>query len=90
MEILADFIFLGPKITADGDCSYEIKRCLRVGRKALTKLDSILKSRDFTLLTKVHVLKALFFPVVMYGCESYRTLSAEELMLLNCGIGEDS
>ena len=90
MEILADFIFLGPKITADGDCSYEIKRCLRVGRKALTKLDSILKSRDFTLQTKVHVLKALFFPVVMYGCESYRTLSAEELMLLNCGIGEDS
>ena len=70
MEILADFIFLGSKITADGDCSYEIKRCLLVGRKAMTKLDSILKSRDFTLLTKVYVLKALFFPVVMYGCES--------------------
>ena len=70
MEILADFISLGSKITADGDCSYGIKRCLLVGRKAMTKLDSILKSRDFTLLTKVYVLKALFFPVVMYGCES--------------------
>ena len=70
MEILAVFIFLGSKITADGDCSHEIKRFLLVGRKAMTKLDSILKSRDFTLLTEVHVVKALCFPVVMYGCES--------------------
>ena len=67
MEILADFIFLGSKITADGDCSYEIKRFLLVGRKAMRKLDSILKSRDFTLLTKVRLVKAMVFPVVMYG-----------------------
>ena len=70
MEIVLDFIFLGFKITADGDCSHEIKRCLLLGRKAMMILDSILKSRDITLPTKVHVLKAMVFPVVMYGCES--------------------
>ena len=70
METVIDFIFLGSKITADGDCSHEIKRCLPLGRKAMTKLDSILKSRGITLLTKVHRVKAMVFPVVMYGCES--------------------
>ena len=79
----------GSKITADGDCSHEIKRHLLLGRKIMTNLDSILKSRDITLLTKVHLAKAMVFPVVMYGCESW-TVSAEELMLLNCGVGEDS
>ena len=88
--IVADFIFLGSKITGDGDCSHEIKRCLLLGRKIMTTLDSILKSRDITLLTKVLLTKAMAFPVVMYGCESWTLkLSAEELMLLNCGIGED-
>ena len=89
---VADFIFLGSKITADGDCSHEIKRCLLLGRKAMTILDSILKSRDMTLLTKVHLVKAMVFPVVMYRCESWtvKKLSAKELMLLNCGVGEDS
>ena len=88
---MADFIFLGSKITADGDC-HEIKRRLLLGRKAMTNLDSILKSRDITLLTKVHLVKAMVFPVVMYGCENWtkRKLSAEELMFLNCGVGEDS
>ena len=91
METVRDFIFLGFKMTTDGDCSHEIKRCLLLGRKAMTNLDSILRSRDITLPTKVHLVKAIVFPVVMYGCESYkRKLSAEELMLLNCGIGEDS
>ena len=70
METVADFIFLGSKITADGDCSHEIKRCLLLGRKAMTNLDSILKSRDITLLTKVYLVKAMVFPVVMYVCES--------------------
>ena len=70
VEIMADFSFLGSKITADGDCSHEIKRCLILGRKAMTNLDSILKSRDITLPTKVHLVKAMVFPVVMYGCES--------------------
>ena len=70
METVTDFIFLGSKITADGDCSYEIKRCLLFGRKAVTNLDSVLKSRDITLLTKVHTVKAMVFPAVMYGCES--------------------
>ena len=70
METVTDFIFLGSKITADGDCSHEIKRCLLLGRKVMTSLDSILKSRDITLPTKVHLVKAIFFPVVMYGCES--------------------
>jgi len=71
METVRDFIFLGSKITADGDCSHEIKRCLLLGRKAMTNLDSILKSRDVTLPTKVHLVKAIVFPVVMYGCESW-------------------
>ena len=89
---MADFIFLGSKITADGDCHHEIKRCLLLGRKVMTNLDSILKSRDIILPTKVHLVKAMVFPVVMYGCESWtiRKLSAKELMLLNCGVGEES
>ena len=70
LETVSDFIFLGSKITADGDCSHEIKRCLLLGRQVMTKLDSILKSRDITFSTKVHLVKAMFFPVVMYGCES--------------------
>ena len=70
METVKDFIFLGSKINADGDCSHEIKRCLSLGRKAITNLDSILKNRDITLPTKVHLVKAVIFPVVMYGCES--------------------
>ena len=77
MEIVADFIFLGSKITADGDCSFEIKRRLLLGRKALTNLDSILKSRDITWPTKVHLVKAMVFPVVMYGCESWTIKKAE-------------
>jgi len=77
MEIVTDFIFLGSKITADGDCSHEIKRCLLLGRKALTNLESILKSRDITLPTNVHVVKAMVFPVVMYGCESWTIKEAE-------------
>ena len=77
MEILRDFIFLGSKITADGDCSHEIKRCLLLGRKAMINLDSILKSRDITLPTKVHLVKAMVFPVVMYGCESWTIKKAE-------------
>ena len=71
METVRDFIFLGSQITADGDCSHEIKRCLFLGRKAMTKLDSILKNRDVSLPTKVHVVKAMAFPIVMYGCESW-------------------
>ena len=77
MEIVTDFIFLGSKITADGDCSREIKRCLLLGRKVMTNLDSILKSRDITLPTKVHLVKAMVFPVVMYGCESWTVKKAE-------------
>ena len=77
MEIVTDFMFLGSKITADGDCSHEIKRRLLLGRKVTTNLDSILKSRDLTLLTKVHLLKAIVFPVVMYGCESWTIKKAE-------------
>ena len=69
MEAVTDFIFLGFKIIGDGDCSHEIRRCLLLGRKAMTNLDSILKSRDITLLTKAHLVKAMVFPVVMYGCE---------------------
>ena len=90
METVTDFIFLGSKITANGDCSREIKRCLLLIRKAMTNLESIFKSRDITLLTKVHLVKAMVFPVVILGCESWTMLSAEELMLLNCGVGEDS
>ena len=80
METVRNFFFLGSKITADGDCNREIKRHLLLGRKVMTNLDSILKSRDITLLTKVCLVKAMVFPVVVY----------EELMLLNCGVGEDS
>ena len=89
---MADFNFLGSKITADGDCSHEIKRCLLLGRKAMTNLDKLLKSRDITLPTKACLVKAMIFPVVMNGCESWtvKKVSAEELMLLNCGVGEDS
>ena len=77
MERVTDFIFLGSKITAESDCSHEIKRCLLLGRKVMTNLDSILKSRDITLPTKVHLVKALFFPVVLYGCESWTRKKAE-------------
>ena len=77
METLRDFIFLGSKITADGDCSHEIKRCSLLGRKVMTNLDSIFKSRDITLLTKVRLVKALVFPVVMYGCESWTIKKGE-------------
>ena len=89
---MTDYIFLGSKITADGDCSHEIKRHLFLGRKAMTNLDSILKSRDITLLTKVGLVRAMVFPVVMYGYENLmiKKLSTEELMLLNCGAGEAS
>ena len=89
---MSGFVFWGSKITADGDDSYEIKRPSLLGRKALTNLDSILKSRDITLPTKVHLVKAVDFPVVMYGCESWTVKKAEgqKLMLLNCGVGEDS
>ena len=91
METVRDFIFLGSKITADGDCSHEIKRHLLFGRKAMTNQDSTLKSRDTTLLTKVCLVKAMVFLVVMYRCESWIiNLSTEELMLLNCSVGEDS
>ena len=90
METVTDFIFLGSKITADGDCSHEIKRRLLLGRKAMTNLDSILKSRDITLLTKVCLVKAMVFAVVMYGCESWTIKKAEHQRFLNCGIGEDS
>ena len=76
-ETVADFIFLGSKITADGDCSHEIKRCLLLGRKVITNLDSILKSRDITLPTKVHLVKVMVFPVVTYGCESWTVKKAE-------------
>ena len=91
METVTDFIFLGSEIIADGDYSHGIKRCLILGRKAMTNLDSILKNRDMTLLTKVRLVKCVVFPVVMYGCESWTIkLSTKELMLLNCGVGEDS
>ena len=92
VETVTDFIFLGSKITADRDCSHEIKRCLLLGRKAMTNLDSILKTRDITLPTKVHLVKAIVFPAVVYGCESWtiKKLNDKELMLLNYGVGEDS
>ena len=92
METVTDFIFLGSKITADGDCSHEIKRRLLLGRKAMTNLDSILKSRDLTLPTKVFLVKGIIFPVVMYGCESWTVKKAERrrIEVLNCGVGEDS
>ena len=92
VETVSDFIFLGSKITAEGDCSHEIKRRLLLGRKVMANLDSILKSRDITLSTKVRLVKAIVSPVVMYGCESWtkRKLSAEDLMLVKCGVGENS
>ena len=92
VETVSDFIFLGSKVTADDDCSHEIKRRLLLGRKVVTNLDSIFKSRDITLPTNVYLVKAMVFPVVMYGCESWtlKKLSSEELSLLNCGVGEDS
>ena len=88
VDTVADFIFLGSKITADGDCSHEIKRCLLLGRKVMTNIGSLLKCRDITLPTKVCLVKTMVFPVVMYGCESWTIkLSTKELMLLNCGVG---
>ena len=90
METVRDFISLVSKITADGDYSHEIKRCLLLGKKAMINLDSILKSRDITLLKKIHLVKAIVFSVVMYGCGSWSIKKAEELMLLIRGIGEDS
>ena len=91
MLTVTDFIFLGSKLTAAGDCNHEIQIRLFLERKDMTNLDSILKSRDFTLPTKIHLVKAMVFPVVMYGYESWTIkLSAKELMLLNCGVEEDS
>ena len=92
METVTDFILGGSKITAHDDCSHEIKRHFLLVRKVMTNLDSILKSRDITLPTKVRLVKAIVFPVVMYGCESWtvKKAEAEELILLNCGVGEDS
>ena len=92
VETLADFILGGSKVSADDDCSHEIKRCLLLGRKAMTNLDSRLKSRDITLMTKVLLVKAMVFAVITYGCESWTIKKAElqRLMLLNCGVGEDS
>ena len=92
VETVTDSILGGSKITADGDCSHEIKRRLLLGRKVMTNLDSILKSRDIALPTKVHLVKTMVFPVVMYGCESWtiKKVESQKLMLLNCGIGEDS
>ena len=89
-ETVTDFIFGGSKITADGDFSHEIKRHLLLGRKAMINLDSKLKSREISVLTKVRLVKAMVFPVVMYGYESWTIKNAKELMILNCGVGEDS
>ena len=92
METVTDFIFLGSKVIVDGDCSHEIKRCLLLRRKVMTNLDSILKSRDVTLPKKVHLVKAMVFPVVMYGCESWTIKNAEHQRIdaYNWGVGEDS
>ena len=87
VETVTDFIFLGSQITVGGDCSHEIKECLLLGREDMINLNSVLKSRDIILPTNVRVVKAIVFPVVMYGCKS---LSTEELTLLNCAVGEDS
>ena len=89
---MRDFILGGSKITTDGDYTHEIKRCLVLGRKAMTNLDSILKSRDITLSTKVHLVKAMVFPVVMYGCESWPIMKDEHRRInaLKCGVGENS
>ena len=92
METVRDFMFWGSKITADGDCSHEIKQCLLLGRKAMTNLDSILKSRDITLPTKVRLVKAMVFPVAMYGCEIWtgKKTESQRINFMNCGVGEDS
>ena len=93
VETVADFIILGSKITADGDCSHELKRRLLLGRKAMTNLESIFKSKDITLSTKVSLVKAMVFPVVMYGCESWTMKKAEHQRIYAfelCGVGEDS
>ena len=92
VDTVTDFIFLGSNITADGDCSYEIKRFLLLGRKVMTNLDSILKSRDITLATKIRLVKAMVFPVVMYGCESWTVKKAEcrRIDAFEHGVGEDS
>ena len=92
VETVSDLIFLGSKITTDGDCSHEIKRCLLLGRKVMTNLDSILKSRDITLATNVHLVKAIIFPVVMYGCESWTIKKAERQRIdaFELWCGEDS
>ena len=91
METVTDFIFLGSKITVDGDCSHEIKRHLLLGRKAMANLESVLKSRDVTWLTKVYIVKAMVFPVVMYGYKSCPIKKAKQLkLLLNYGVGQDS
>ena len=93
VEVVTDFLFLGSKITADVDCRHEIRRQFLLGRKAVANLDSVLQSRDITLPTKVHIVKAMVFPVVTYGCESWTVKKAEhqrELMSSNCGAGEDS
>ena len=92
MEIVTDFIFLGSRITADGDCSHEIKRCLLFGRKAKISLNSVFKSSNITLLTNVRIVKAMVFPVVMYGCESWTTKKAEHqrIDVSNCGAEEES
>ena len=92
VETVSDFIFLSSKITADGDYSHEIKKHLFLGRKVMTNLDSILKSRDITLPTKVRLIKAMVFPVVMYGCESWTVKKAEHQRIdaFDCGVGEDS
>ena len=92
VEAVSGFIFLGSKITADGDCSHEIKRCLLLGRKVVNNLDSILKSRDITLPTMVHLVKAMVFPVVMYGCERWTVKKAERRRIdaFEYGVGEDS
>ena len=91
-ETVTEFIFLGSKITADGDCSHEIKRCLLPGRKVMINLDSILKSRDIILPTKVHLVKAMVFPVFMYGCESWtiKKIECQRIMPVSCGVGKDS
>ena len=90
-ETVTDFILEGLQNTADGDCNHEIKRCMLLGRKAMTSLNIILKSRDITLPTKAHLVKTMVFPIVLYGCESWTIkLSTEELVLLICGVGEDS
>ena len=92
VEIVTDFILGGSKITADSDCSHKMKRYLLLGRKVMTNLDSILKSRDITLPTRVHLVKAMIFPIFMYGCESWTIKKAErrKINALNCGVGEDS